>query len=145
MFCEFECRVNFKYVIKEDIEKVLNMMMDISVFEGILYIQINMILNFLSLLWIDVYDDFKILEYDNLMISIIDVFLEVFKDIDVVVDFEIVLVFEVIDGFLVVEYVVFVDLEEDVQKSDLEEIFKEFMKDRSFEKMIIVVEKLQLQ
>lgn len=144
-FCEFECRVNSKDVTKEDIEKALNMTMDISASEGISYTQINMILNLLSLSWIDAYDDPKTPEYDNLMTSIIDALSEVFKDTDAVVDLEIVSVSEAIDGSLAVEYVALVDPEEDVQKSDLEEIFKEFTKDRSFEKMITAAEKPQLQ
>lgn len=144
-FCEFECRVNSKHVTKEDIEKALNMTMDISASEGISYTQINMILNLLSLSWIDAYDDPKTPEYDNLMTSIIDALSEVFKGTDAVVDLEIVSVSEAIDGSLAVEYVALVDPEEDVQKSDLEEIFKEFTKDRSFEKMITAAEKPQLQ
>ena len=144
-FCEFECRVNSKNVTKEDIEKVLNMTMDISASEGISYIRITMTLNLLNLSWIDAYDDSNTPEYDNLTTSIIDALSEVFKDVDAVADLEIVSVSEALDGSLVVEYVALVDPEADVKKSDLEEIFKEFTRDRSCEKMITAVEKQQLQ
>ena len=144
-FCEFECRVNSKNVTKEDIEKVLKMTMDIKASEGISYIRITMTLNLLSLSWIDAYDDPNTPEYDNLTTSITDALSEVFKDVDAVADLEIVSVSEALDGSLVVEYVALVDPEADLKKSDLEEIFKEFTKDRSFEKMITAVEKQQLQ
>ena len=144
-FCEFECRVNPKLVTKENIEKALNMTMDISASEGISYTRINMILNLLSVSWINAYDDPKTPEYDTLTTSIIDALSEVFKDTDAVADLEIVSVSEALDGSLAVEYVALVDPEADVKKSDLEEIFKEFTKDTSFEKLITAAEKPQLQ
>ena len=143
--CDFECRVNSKHVTKEKIEKALNMTIDISASEGISYIRIAMTLNLLSLSWIDAYNDPKTPEYDNLKTSVIDALSEVFQDTDAVADLEIVSVSEALDGSLIVEYVALVGPEEDVKKSDLEEIFKEYTKDRSFAKMITAVEKSQPQ
>ena len=144
-FCEFECRVNSKAVTKEDIEKVLNMTVDIGAAEGKSYTRVTMSLNLLSLSWIDAYDDPNTPEYENLKTEIIDALSEVFQNTDNVAGFEIVSVSKALDGSLAVEYVALVDPDADVKQNDLEETFKKFTKDRSFEKMITGVEKRQLQ
>lgn len=144
-FCEFECRVTSKDVGKDDIKKALNMTIDIAAAVNISYNRINMSLSLSSLSWIDAYDDHNSSEYKNLTSGIMAALSEVYHDTDDVVDFEIVSVSEAPDGSLVVEYVVLVDPDADVKKNDLEEIFKEFTKDGSFEKMITGVKKKQLQ
>lgn len=144
-FCEFECRVTSKDVGKDDIEKALNMTIDIAAAVNISYNRINMSMSLSSLSWIDAYDDHNSSEYKNLTSGIMVALSEVYQDTDDVVGFEIVSVSEALDGSLVVEYVVLVDPDADVKKNDLEEIFKEFTKDGSFEKMITGVKKKQLQ
>ena len=144
-FCEFECRVNSRNITKVVIEQTLNMTVDIVAALGITYSRINMTLNLLSLSWIDAYNDPKTPEYDNLTTSIIDALSEVFKDTDAVAWLEIVSVSEALDGSLVVEYFALVNPEADVNKTNLEEIFKDFKKDRSFENMITAVVKRPLE
>ena len=144
-FCDIEYRMNSKLVTKDFIEKALNMTIDIGAVEGISYARVTMNLNLLSLSWIDAYDDPNTPEYENLTTGIIDALSEVFQETEDVAGLEIVSVTEALDGSLAVEYIALVDPDRDVKKNDLEEVFKEFTKERSFEQMITGVEKKQLQ
>lgn len=140
-FCEFECKANAT-LEKEDIQKALNMTVDIGSIAETSYARINMTSTLSSVSWIDAYNDDNSTEYKNLTTAIKAALSEIYQDADDVVGFEIASVTAAHDGSaLVLEYFLLVDPDTDLKKKDLEAIFKEFTKNGSFEEMISVAEK----
>ncbi|KAJ7391053.1 hypothetical protein OS493_021074 [Desmophyllum pertusum] len=133
-FCEF------------DIQKALNMTVDIGSIAETSYARINMTLTLSSVSWIDAYNDHNSTEYKNLTTAIKAALSEIYQDADDVVGFEIASVTAAHDGSaLVLEYFLLVDPDTDLKKKDLEAIFMEFTKNGSFEEMISVAEKQEQQ